>query len=76
MLSGKAEPSGLLPFQMPVNMKTVEEQLEDVAHDMQPHIDTEHNRYDFMFGLNWEGVIVDSRTKKYRNTINKKEISS
>lgn len=66
ILSGKAEPSGLLPFQMPANMKTVEEQLEDVAYDMQTHIDTEHTRYDFAFGLNWEGVITDSRTKKYR----------
>lgn len=66
ILSGKAEPSGLLPFQMPANMQTVEEQLEDVAHDMEPHVDTEHNVYDFAFGLNWEGVMTDSRTIKYR----------
>ncbi|MEM1504052.1 glycoside hydrolase family 3 N-terminal domain-containing protein [Domibacillus sp. 8LH] len=66
ILSGKAEPSGLMPFQMPANMQTVEEQLEDVGHDMEPHVDTEHNVYDFAFGLDWEGVITDSRTKKYR----------
>lgn len=57
ILRGKAEPSGRLPFQMPANMKTVEEQLEDVAHDMDVHQDTAGNSYDFGFGLNWAGKL-------------------
>lgn len=66
VLTGAAEPSGLLPMQMPAHMRTVEEQLEDVAHDMEVHVDSEGNRYDFAFGLNWSGVIDDERTRKYR----------
>lgn len=65
ILTGKAEPSGLLPVQMPASMETVESQLEDVPHDMQPHKDSEGNVYDFAFGLNWKGKIEDWRTEKY-----------
>lgn len=46
-------------------MSTVEKQLEDVPHDMECHVDTEGNKYDFGFGLNWTGVINDQRTQKY-----------
>ncbi|MNR56904.1 hypothetical protein D3C85_1775760 [compost metagenome] len=67
VLTGAYEPSGLLPMQMPANMKTVEEQMEDVAHDMECHQDAEGHTYDFAFGLNWSGVIEDTRTEKYRN---------
>ena len=66
IISGAAEPSGLLPAQMPANMKTVEEQYEDVPHDLECYVDTAGNTYDFGFGLNWQGVIDDERTKKYR----------
>ncbi|MBS4198647.1 glycoside hydrolase family 3 C-terminal domain-containing protein [Bacillus sp. FJAT-49732] len=66
IISGKSEPSGLLPMQMPANMKTVEEQFEDVPHDMECHIDSEGNTYDFAFGLNWQGVIHDNRTERYK----------
>lgn len=66
VLSGKTEPSGLLPFQMPANMKTVEEQFEDVPRDMECHVDESGNVYDFAFGLNWSGVIKDERVTKYR----------
>ncbi len=66
ILSGKSEPSGLLPFQMPANMKTVEEQFEDVPRDMECHVDSEGNTYDFAFGLNWSGVIDDARVQKYK----------
>ena len=65
IISGAAAPSGLLPVQMPANMKTVEEQKEDVSHDMECHVDSEGNTYNFAFGLNWKGVITDSRTLKY-----------
>ena len=66
IISGVAEPSGLLPLQMPADMKTVESQLEDLPFDMDCHVDSEGNSYDFGFGLNWNGVIKDSRTEKYR----------
>ncbi|HWD90357.1 MAG TPA: glycoside hydrolase family 3 N-terminal domain-containing protein [Mucilaginibacter sp.] len=65
VLSGAAEPSGLLPFQMPANMKTVEQQDEDIPHDMICYIDADHHTYDFGFGMNWKGVIHDARTSKY-----------
>ena len=65
VLSGKAEPSGLLPLQMPADMQTVEEQAEDTPHDMRPHVDTAGNAYDFGFGLDWSGVIQDERVRTY-----------
>jgi len=66
LISGTVEPSALLPFQMPADMKTVEEQFEDVPRDMECYTDSEGNTYDFAFGLNWSGVISDERVKKYR----------
>ncbi len=65
IISGAASPSGLLPVQMPADMRTVEEQKEDMPRDMKCHIDSEGNTYDFAFGLNWQGVIKDKRTLKY-----------
>ena len=65
-VSGANEPSGLLPMQLPANMQTVEEQFEDVPRDMVCHTDTDGHKYDFAFGLNWSGVIDDSRVKKYK----------
>ena len=65
IIAGKVEPSGLLPLQMPANMETVEAQFEDVPRDMKCHTDSDGNTYDFAFGLNWSGVIKDSRTAKY-----------
>lgn len=66
ILAGAAEPSGLLPLQMPADMKTVEEQKEDVPFDLTCHVDAEGNAYDFGFGLNWSGVIKDARTARYK----------
>ncbi|MGN0405171.1 MAG: glycoside hydrolase family 3 N-terminal domain-containing protein [Bariatricus sp.] len=66
LISGGCEPSALLPFQMPADMKTVEEQKEDVAHDMRCYTDSEGNTYDFAFGMNFDGVICDERVGKYR----------
>jgi beta-glucosidase len=65
IIAGKVEPSGLLPLQMPANMETVEAQFEDVPRDMKCHTDSDGNIYDFAFGLNWSGVIKDTRTAKY-----------
>jgi beta-glucosidase len=71
IVSGAVEPSGLLPMQMPADMATVEQQLEDVPHDMVPYVDTDGNPYDFAFGLNWKGVIKDERVAKYGRTPSK-----
>jgi beta-glucosidase len=51
---------------MPANMKTVEEQKEDVPFDMIPHTDSEGHIYDFGFGMNWKGAIVDKRIERYK----------
>ncbi|MCF0172867.1 MAG: glycoside hydrolase family 3 C-terminal domain-containing protein, partial [Bacteroidales bacterium] len=60
VISGRFEPSGKLPFQLPADMRTVEEQQEDVLHDMRCYKDAEGNVYDFGFGMNWSGVINSS----------------
>ena len=66
IISGKAEPSALLPMQMPADMKAVEEQQEDVPRDMRCYLDADGHIYDFAFGMNWSGVINDERVKKYK----------
>lgn len=66
LLTGAAEPTALLPLQMPANMETVEKQFEDVPHDLACYVDDQGNKYDFAFGLNWKGVINDERTAKYK----------
>ena len=66
IISGQAEPSALLPLQMPADMRTVEEQFEDVPRDMRCYKDSEGNTYDFAFGMNWKGVIQDERVNKYK----------
>ena len=65
IIKGKVEPSALLPFQMPADMKTVEEQNEDVPRDMKCYTDADGHTYDFGFGMNWKGVINDERVSKY-----------
>jgi beta-glucosidase len=75
IVTGLAEPSGLLPVQMPVNMKNVELQYEDIPHDMICYTDANGNTYNFGFGLNWKGVISDERTNKYANVIKRPEIT-
>ncbi len=66
IVTGKYEPSGLLPLQMPADMVTVEKQKEDVPYDMEVHKDSEGHSYDFGYGMNWSGVIKDGRTEKYK----------
>ena len=67
IVSGAFEPSALLPAQFPADMRTVEEQYEDLPHDMRPLIDADGHSWDFGFGLNWKGIIQDERTQKYVN---------
>jgi beta-glucosidase len=72
ILAGKFEPRALLPMQMPASMKTVELQKEDLAFDMECHVDSEGHKYDFGYGLNWKGVIADERTRKFFKMKNEK----
>jgi beta-glucosidase len=72
IMAGKAQPSALLPMQMPASMSTVEKQAEDVPFDVQCYRDSEGNVYDFGFGLNWKGVIQDARTTKFKKSIAQK----
>ncbi|WP_110955083.1 glycoside hydrolase family 3 protein [Anaerosinus massiliensis] len=65
ILTGKAEPQGLLPMQQPKDMITVETQQEDVPRDMVCYKDSEGHSYDFAYGMDWKGVIHDERTAKY-----------
>ncbi|WP_242844283.1 glycoside hydrolase family 3 protein [Candidatus Soleaferrea massiliensis] len=76
IISGKTEPSGLLPMQQPKDMETVEKQYEDVGQDMDCYKDENGNVYDFAFGLNWSGQIKDERTLKYAGFGPDKDTSS
>lgn len=65
VILGSHEPKGLLPMQFPKDMNTVEEQFEDVPKDMVPYKDSEGNKYDYGYGLDYDGVIKDKRTEEY-----------
>ena len=65
LVSGNAEPSGLLPVELPANMETVERQCEDRPFDMEVYVDQAGNSYGYAFGMNWEGVIQDERVTRY-----------
>ncbi len=65
IVSGGAEPSAMLPVQLPADMETVEKHFEDKPFDYTPYTDSVGNTYDFGFGLNFSGVIRDDRYEKY-----------
>lgn len=71
VISGMVEPSGLLPMQMPASMATVELQAEDKPHDLDCYVDELGSMYDFGFGMNWAGAIMDNRVLKYKNNKSK-----
>lgn len=66
IISGNFEPSGLLPLQLPVSMDAVEKHCEDKPRDIECYRDADNHVYDFAFGMNWQGVIDDERTRKYK----------
>lgn len=47
----------------------MEQQKEDVAFDMECYRDTEGHTYDFGFGLNYDGIISDGRTRRYQKGV-------
>ena len=55
IISGKAEPSGLLPVQLPRDMDTVERHCEDRLLDWIPYTDSKGNKDGFGFGGNGGG---------------------
>ena len=65
IVAGVDEPSALLPMQMPKDMDDVERQFEDTPRDMECYTDSVGHKYDFAFGMNYEGVINDERVAKY-----------
>ena len=67
LVSGAAEPSGLLPVEIPANMETVEHHSEDVPFDLDVYVDQAGNAYGYAFGMNWNGVIHDQRVSRYPN---------
>ena len=66
LVTGRYEPSGLLPFQLPKDMLTVEANAEDKPRDLECYRDAQGHTYDFAYGMNWQGVIDDERVQKYR----------
>lgn len=66
IISGNFEPSGLLPLQLPASMDAVEKHCEDKPRDIECYRDADNHIYDFAFGMNWQGVINDERTRKYK----------
>lgn len=65
LVFGNAEPSGLLPFEMPRSMADIEHHCEDKPHDIAPYVDADGNTYGFAFGLDYTGPISDDRTRRY-----------
>ena len=55
VLFGKYAPRGRLPVQMPKDMSTVERHCEDLALDIEPHVDEFGNAYDYGFGIRYDG---------------------
>lgn len=65
LITGKAEPNGLLPLQIPKDMDTVEKHCEDLPFDLEPYTDTLGNMYDYGYGLDFKQRIIDERTKQW-----------
>ena len=65
LICGKAEPSALLPVELPASMETVETHCEDKPFDYEVYVDSEGHAYGYAYGLNWQGVIEDERTHLY-----------
>lgn len=65
IVSGRAEPSGLLPVELPASMETVEAHCEDVPFDMEVYVDQAGHAYGYGYGMNWSGPIADGRALRY-----------
>lgn len=52
-------------------MHTVYAQFEHVLRGMASYLDSKGNLHDFAIGLNWNGIILDERTVKYKLMLKK-----
>lgn len=66
LLRGRFTPRGLLPLALPASMEAVERHCEDLPFDYAPYTDAAGHAYGFGFGMDWDGVIRDERTARYR----------
>ena len=66
LINGTHEPFGLMPWNLPKDMKAVYTQATDTPRDEECYTDSEGNTYEFAFGMNWSGVIDDERVAKYK----------
>lgn len=75
VISGRYEPTGMLAITMPRSMNHIEMSAEDVP-DTTPYVDADNNVYQFGFGLNYSGRIVDERTEQYLNLTGINEVEA
>lgn len=69
LICGNAEPSGLLPVELPACMETVEKHCEDRPFDYQAYTDSVGHTYGYGYGLNWSGIIQDGRADRYKKEL-------
>ncbi len=55
VIFGRFAPQGRLPAQLPADMACVERHCEDLPLDLVPYTDEAGNRYDYGFGLGYDG---------------------
>lgn len=59
LLTGASPFKGRLPIQLPQDMETVERHLEDVAFDLTPYTDEEGHVYDYGYGIDTAGTLLN-----------------
>ncbi len=67
VLTGRQEPSGLLPFQFPADEKEIGGHFADVPFDMNSYRGADGALYGFAYGRNYSGVIRDERVGRYNS---------
>ena len=51
---------------VPVTWEAVEAHAEDLPFDYEPYVDAAGHAYAFGYGMGWDGIIEDDRTRRYR----------
>ena len=51
---------------LPASMEAVEAHAEDLPFDYEPYVDAAGHAYTFGYGMGWDGIIEDDRTRRYR----------
>lgn len=63
LISGNAGFRGRLPVQLPQDMETVERHCEDTAFDLTPYTDEEGHIYDYGYGMDAAGNLLQQQKK-------------